>query len=59
MEKKEIIKAKDSNNKLMQYCQELVMLQFAYENKFLTKDEMLIVKSDIEKSYGMQKASLL
>lgn len=59
MEKKEIIKAKDSNNKLMQYCQELVMLQFAYDNKFLTKDEMLIVKSDIEKSYGMQRASLL
>ncbi|MBN2797404.1 MAG: hypothetical protein JXR88_18485 [Clostridia bacterium] len=59
MEKKEIIKAKDTNSKLMQYCQELVMLQFAYDNKFLTKDEMLIVKSDIEKSYGMQRASLL
>lgn len=59
MESKKIIKAKDANKKLMQYCQELVMLQFAYDNKYLTKDEMLIVKSDIEKSYGMQRVSLL
>lgn len=59
MDSKKIIKAKDANEKLMQYCQELVMLQFAYDNKYLTKDEMLIVKSDIEKSYGMQRVSLL
>lgn len=59
MDSKKNIKANDANKKLMQYCQELVMLQFAYENKYLTKDEMLIVKSDIEKSYGMQRVSLL
>jgi len=59
MDNKEIIKGKNSSKKLMQYCQELVMLQFAYNNKFLTKDEMLIVKNDIEKSYSMNRINFL
>lgn len=59
MENNQIIKAKDANKKMLQYCQELVMLQFAYNNKYLTKNEMLIVKSDIEKSYGKQRLTLL
>lgn len=46
------------NKKLFKYSQELVMLNFAYECKLLSKEEMITVKQDIMKSYGVQNISL-
>jgi len=51
-------KMSNINKKLFQYSQELVMLNYVYEQKLLTKDEMLSIKEAIMKSYGIQKISL-
>ena len=51
-------KMSNINKKLFQYSQELVMLNYVYEQKLLTKDEMLSIKEEIMKSYGVQKISL-
>ena len=51
-------KMSNINKKLFQYSQELVMLSYVYEQKLLTKDEMLSIKEAIMKSYGVQKISL-
>ncbi|GAB6108033.1 hypothetical protein [Fusibacter bizertensis] len=51
-------KMSNINKKLFQYSQELVMLNYVYEQKLLTKDEMLSIKEAIMKSYGVQKISL-
>jgi len=34
------------------------MLNYVYEQKLLSKDEMLSIKEEIMKSYGVQKISL-
>ena len=47
-------KMSNINKKLFQYSQELVMLNYAFECKFLTKEEMATVKQEIMKSYGVQ-----
>lgn len=46
------------NKNLFKYSQELVMLNYAYEQRLLSKDEMLVVKEEIMKSYGVQRISL-
>ena len=51
-------KMSNINKKLFQYSQELVMLNYVYEQKLLSKDEMLSIKEAIMKSYGVQKISL-
>lgn len=51
-------KMSNINKKLFQYSQELVMLNYVYEQKLLSKDEMLSIKEEIMKSYGVQKISL-
>lgn len=51
-------KMSNINKKLFQYSQELVMLNYVYEQKLVTKDEMLSIKEAIMKSYGIQKISL-
>jgi hypothetical protein len=52
-------KAKHIGKKLFDYSQELVMLNYAFESKLLTKEEMVVVKQDIVKSYGVQEVSFL
>ncbi len=42
------------NKKLLDYSRELVMLNYVYERKLLTKEEMLIVKRKIEEDYGVK-----
>ncbi len=44
---------KNDNNRLFDYSQELVMLNYLFELKMISKDEMTIIKQDIEKSYGI------
>ncbi|MCA0385292.1 MAG: hypothetical protein LCH34_06790 [Firmicutes bacterium] len=51
-------KMSNINKKLFQYSQELVMLNYVYEQKLLSKDEMLSIKKEIMKNYGVQKISL-
>ena len=51
-------KMSNINKKLFQYSQELVMLNYVYEQKLLSKDEMLSIKEAIMKSYGVQKITL-
>ena len=51
-------KMSNINKKLFQYSLELVMLNYVYEQKLLTKEEMLSIKEAIMKSYGVQKISL-
>lgn len=51
-------KMSNINKKLFQYSQELVMLNYVFEQKLLSKDEMLSIKEEIMKSYGVQKISL-
>lgn len=46
------------NKNLFKYSQELVMLNYVYEQRLLSKDEMLVVKEEIMKSYGVQRISL-
>ncbi len=46
------------NKKLFKYSQELVMLNYAYELKLISKEEMITVKQDIMKSYGVQHISI-
>jgi hypothetical protein len=46
-------KASHMNKKLFKYSQELVMLNYVYERKLLSKDEMITVKRDIMQSYGV------
>lgn len=59
MENEKIVKFKGENKKLLAYCQELVMLQFAYKKKFISKKQMLLVRRDIEKCYGVSKSNIL
>jgi len=59
MENEKLIKFKKENKTLHDYYQELVMLRFAYENNFINKDQMLLVRRDIEKSYGIRKSNIL
>ena len=40
-------KMSNINKKLFQYSQELVMLNYVYEHKLLSKDEMLSIKEEI------------
>lgn len=46
------------NKNLFKYSHELVMLNYVYERKFLSKEEMLTVKQDIMKSYGVKNSDL-
>lgn len=46
---------KNIDNKLFDYSRELVMVNFLFERKLLSKDEMLMIKQDITKSYNMGK----
>jgi len=34
------------------------MLNYAFESKLLTREEMVVIKHDIMKSYGVQEALL-
>lgn len=45
------IETKFCNQKLLDFCHELVIVNFLYEQKMLSKDEMLAVKQTIRKSY--------
>ncbi len=51
MEEKETIESK-----VLDYCQELVMLNYLYEKKMLTKNEMLTIRRCIKKKYGMRNS---
>ena len=51
-------KMSNINKNLFKYSQELVMLNYVFEQKLLSKDEMLSIKEEIMKSYGIQKISL-
>jgi hypothetical protein len=51
-------KVRHINKNLFKYSQELVMLNYVYERKFLTKEEMVVVKQDIMKSYGVKNSDL-
>ena len=51
-------KARNIGKKLFDYSQELVMLNYAFESKLLTREEMVVIKHDIMKSYGVQEALL-
>ena len=45
---------KNIDNKLFDYSKELVMLNFLFERKLISKDEMIMIKQDIMKSYNMK-----
>ncbi len=45
---------KQVGDKLLDYVQELVMLNFVYEQELITKDEMYKIRNDIMKSYGIK-----
>lgn len=45
---------KGVNYKLLDYVQELVMLNFIYEQKIISKEEMKKIRNDIKKSYGVK-----
>jgi|GEM_PF-1448881 hypothetical protein len=47
-----------NGNKIFDYSQELVMLNYLFESKLISKDEMLIIKRDIEKSYGLSETMI-
>jgi len=53
-EQKKIEKHRKENKKLLDYCQELVMLNYLYDENLITKDEKIAIRRDIEKSYGMK-----
>ncbi|VDN49303.1 protein of unknown function [Petrocella atlantisensis] len=46
-------KKKLMDQKMLDYCQELVILNYMYEQKMLTKEEMLAVKQTIKNSYNI------
>jgi hypothetical protein len=51
---RKVLEEKLRNSKLMKYCHELVMLNYLYAQQLISKDEMLIVRKDINKKYGMK-----
>lgn len=54
IDEKELEKFRSENKKLLDYCQELMMLNYIYRKELITEREMLEIRSDIEKSYGMK-----
>ena len=46
--------SKQINDKLLDYAQELVMLNFIYEEGIVTKEELEKIRNDIMKSYGIK-----
>lgn len=42
-----------SNQKMLDYCQELVIIIYMHEQNMLTEEEMLAVKQVIKNSYGI------
>lgn len=42
------------NSKLIDYGREMIMLNFLYEQKLLTKNEMMTLKREIMDDYGMK-----
>lgn len=57
-EKRRIVKEEFRKSKTYKYCQELVMLNYLYANQLISKKEMLIVRADINKKYGMKDAGM-
>lgn len=57
-EKIDFKKISTTNKNILDYCQELVMLNHLFETKLLSKDEMLIIKRDIMNSYGVKENEL-
>jgi len=49
---------KYGSKKIFDYSHELVMLNYLFESKLISKDEMLIIKRDIEKSYGISETMI-
>lgn len=41
------------DHKILDYCQELVIVDYMYEQKMLSQEEMLAVKQTIKNSYGI------
>lgn len=41
------------DHKMFDYCHELIIVDYMYEQKMLTEEEMLAVKQTIKKSYGI------
>lgn len=54
IDEKELEKFRSENKELLDYCQELMMLNYIYRKQLITEREMLEIRSDIEKSYGMK-----
>jgi hypothetical protein len=57
---KNIIKKNTLNidNKIFDYSQELVMLNFLFEIELLSKEEMLTIKRDIMNSYNIKSLDI-
>lgn len=41
------------DHKMFDYCHELIIVDYMYEQKMLSEEEMLAVKQAIKKSYGI------
>ncbi len=48
-------KMKKETKKLLDYCQELLMLNYIYEEKLITITMMNDIKKDIEMSYKLNE----
>lgn len=46
-------KAKYTNKRVLDYCHELVLLNHLYECNLISKDEMLMIKTEINKTYNI------
>lgn len=53
-DEKRIPNKKQMNDKLLDYAQELVMLNFIYDQEVVTKKEMIRIRNNIMKSYGIK-----
>lgn len=55
-EKKSYNKNTNKNKEVLDYSQELVMLNYLHGLKLLSEDEMLCIKRDILKSYRVKES---
>jgi len=51
-------KVKHTNKKVLDYCHELVLLNHLYECKLITKEEMLMIKTEINKNYRIGNSAI-
>lgn len=53
MDNEENIENKEyASKEIRDFCHELVLLNYIYERKMVTKDEMLAIRANISKRYG-------